>query len=142
MKSSRIDKFKAAYFSLATEFFGSARMPDKNNTNFATTPLFPCFWANSRLKYVQYVCARLYQKSSKLSAFWLRASLTAYYFVRHNVRTVKTFLQPSLFLFSVKSINFTYIKAVAVATATALSSCLQGFSFSPALWTKSIVPFK
>ena len=37
-------------------------MPDKNNTNLAKTPLFPCFLANSRLKYVQYVCTRLYQK--------------------------------------------------------------------------------
>ena len=27
-------------------------MPDKNNTNLAKTPLFPCFLANSRLKYV------------------------------------------------------------------------------------------
>ena len=27
-------------------------MPDKNNTNLAKTLLFPCFLANSRLKYV------------------------------------------------------------------------------------------
>ena len=54
-------------------------MPDKNNTNLAKTPLFPCFSANAPLKYVQYICTRLYQKSSKISAFWLRASLTAYF---------------------------------------------------------------
>ena len=54
-------------------------MPGKNDTNLAKTPLFPRFLANSRLKYVQYVCARLYQKSSKISVFWLRASLTAYF---------------------------------------------------------------
>ena len=45
-------------------------MPDKNNTNLAKTPLFPRFSANSRLKYVQYVCASLYQKSSEISTFW------------------------------------------------------------------------
>ena len=54
-------------------------MPDKNNTNLAKTPLFPCFSANAPLKYVQYICTRLYQKSSKISAFWLQASLTAYF---------------------------------------------------------------
>jgi len=54
-------------------------MPDENNTNLAKTPLFPCFLANSRLKYVKYICARLYQKSSKISMFWLQVSLTAYF---------------------------------------------------------------
>ena len=58
---------------------GFVAMPDENNTNLAKTPPFPRFLANSRLKYVQYVCARLYQKSSKISVFWLRASLTAYF---------------------------------------------------------------
>ena len=52
-------------------------MPDKNKTNLAKTPLFSRFLSNSRLKYVWYVCTRLYQKSSKISAFWLLASLTA-----------------------------------------------------------------
>ena len=52
-------------------------MPGKSNTNLAKTPLFLRFLANSRLKYGKYVCTRLYQKSSKISAFWLRASLTA-----------------------------------------------------------------
>ena len=51
-------------------------MPGKNNTNLAKTPLFPCFLANAPLKYGKYVCTRLYQKSSKISAFWLQASLT------------------------------------------------------------------
>ena len=27
-------------------------MPDKNKTNLAKTPQFPCFLSNSRLKYV------------------------------------------------------------------------------------------
>ena len=58
------------------------RMPAKNNTNLAKTPLFPRFSANAPLKYVQYVCTRLYQKSSKISAFWLRASLTAYFLAK------------------------------------------------------------
>ena len=52
-------------------------MPAKNKTNLAKTPLFSRFLSNSRLKYVRYVCARLYQKSSKISTFWLLASLTA-----------------------------------------------------------------
>ena len=52
-------------------------MPDKNKTSLAKTPLFSRFLSNSRLKYVWYVCTRLYQKSSKISAFWLLASLTA-----------------------------------------------------------------
>ncbi|MDY2880565.1 MAG: DUF559 domain-containing protein [Candidatus Borkfalkiaceae bacterium] len=52
-------------------------MPDKINTNLAKTPLFPRFLAKSRLKYGKYVCTRLYQKSSKISAFWLRASPAA-----------------------------------------------------------------
>ena len=52
-------------------------MPAKNKTNLAKTPLFSRFLSNSRLKYVWYVCTRLYQKSSKISAFWLLASLTA-----------------------------------------------------------------
>ena len=51
-------------------------MPAKNKTNLAKTPLFSRFLSNSRLKYVWYVCARLYQKSSKISTFWLLASLT------------------------------------------------------------------
>ena len=51
-------------------------MPGKNNTNLAKTPLFPCFLANAPLKYGKYVCTRLYQKSSKIPAFWLQASLT------------------------------------------------------------------
>lgn len=45
-------------------------MPDKNNTNLAKTPPFPRFSANSRLKYVQYIYASLYQKSSEISMFW------------------------------------------------------------------------
>ena len=52
-------------------------MPAQNKTNHAKTPLFSRFLSNSRLKYVWYVCTRLYQKSSKISAFWLLASLTA-----------------------------------------------------------------
>ena len=56
---------------------GRHTMPDKNKTNLAKTPLFSRFLSNSRLKYVWYVCARLYQKSSKISTFWLLASLTA-----------------------------------------------------------------
>ena len=52
-------------------------MPGKSNTNLAKTPLFLRFLANSRLKYGKYVCTRLYQKSSKISVFWLRASLAA-----------------------------------------------------------------
>ena len=52
-------------------------MPAKNKTNLAKTPLFSRFLSNSRLKYVWYVCTRLYQKSSKISTFWLLASLTA-----------------------------------------------------------------
>ena len=52
-------------------------MPAKNKTNLAKTPLFSRFLSNSRLKYVRYVCTRLYQKSSKISTFWLLASLTA-----------------------------------------------------------------
>ena len=31
-------------------------MPDKSDSNLAKTPLFPCFLANSRLKYDEYVC--------------------------------------------------------------------------------------
>jgi len=62
----------------ATEFLPFSRlMPAKNKTNLAKTPLFSRFLSNSRLKYVWYVCTRLYQKSSKISAFWLPASLTA-----------------------------------------------------------------
>jgi hypothetical protein len=61
--------------SLPFQFFIS--MPAKNKTNLAKTPLFSRFLSNSRLKYVWYVCTRLYQKSSKISAFWLLASLTA-----------------------------------------------------------------
>ena len=52
-------------------------MPAENKTNLAKTPQFPRFLSNSRLKYVEYVCARLHQKSSKISAFWLLASPTA-----------------------------------------------------------------
>ena len=58
-----------------TEFL--TRMPAKNKTNLAKTPPFSRFLSNSRLKYVWYVCTRLYQKSSKISTFWLLASLTA-----------------------------------------------------------------
>ena len=43
----------------------------------ALKPSFLPVAANLRLKYVQYVCVRLYQKSSKISAFWSLASLTA-----------------------------------------------------------------
>jgi len=53
------------------------RMPAKNKTNLAKTPPFSRFLSNSRLKYVWYICTRLYQKSSKISTFWLLASLTA-----------------------------------------------------------------
>ena len=41
-------------------------MPAKNKTNLAKTPPFSRFLSNSRLKYVWYVCTRLYQKSSKI----------------------------------------------------------------------------
>ena len=58
-------------------FFEFGSMPDKNKTNLAKTPPFSRFLSNSRLKYVWYVCTRLYQKSSKISTFWLLASLTA-----------------------------------------------------------------
>ena len=50
-------------------------MPDKSNTNPAKTLIFTPFLSNSRLKYVQYVGVRLCQKSSKIAAFWLPASL-------------------------------------------------------------------
>lgn len=59
------------------KFTRHSSMPDKNKTNLAKTPQFPRFLPNSRLKYGKYVCVRLCQKSSKISAFWLRASLTA-----------------------------------------------------------------
>ena len=52
-------------------------MPDKSNTNPAKTPIFTPFLPNSRLKYVQYVGVRLCQKSSKIAAFWLPASLAS-----------------------------------------------------------------
>ncbi|MDY3725217.1 MAG: DUF4417 domain-containing protein [Candidatus Borkfalkiaceae bacterium] len=52
-------------------------MPDKNNTNLAKTPLFTRFFANSRTVYIQYYRPRLCNKSSKISAFLLLASLTA-----------------------------------------------------------------
>ena len=52
-------------------------MPDKNNTNLAKTQLFTRFFANSRTMYVQYYRSRLCNKSSKISAFLLPASLTA-----------------------------------------------------------------
>ena len=52
-------------------------MPDKNNTNLAKTPLFTRFFANSRTMYVRYYRSRLCNKSSKISAFLLQASLTA-----------------------------------------------------------------
>ena len=51
-------------------------MPAKSNTNPAKTPIFTSFLSNSRLKYIQYVGVRLCQKSSKMAAFWLPASLT------------------------------------------------------------------
>ena len=50
-------------------------MPDKSNMNPAKTLIFTPFLPNSRLKYVQYVGVRLCQKSSKIAAFWLQASL-------------------------------------------------------------------
>ena len=59
------------------KFTRHSSMPDKNKTNLAKTPQFPRFLPNSRLKYGKYVCVRLCQKSLKISAFWLRASLTA-----------------------------------------------------------------
>ncbi len=46
------------------------RMPVKNKTNLAKMPLFPRFSANSHLRYVQYICVSLYQKSSEISTFW------------------------------------------------------------------------
>ena len=52
-------------------------MPDKNNTTLAKTPLFTRFFANSRTVYIQYYRPRLCNKSSKISAFLLHASLTA-----------------------------------------------------------------
>ena len=52
-------------------------MPDKNNTNLAKTPLFMRLFANSRMVYIQYYRPRLCNKSSKISAFLLQASLTA-----------------------------------------------------------------
>ena len=61
-------------------------MPNKNNTNLAKTPQFPCFSANVPLKYVKYICTRLYQKSSKISAFWLQASLTVYLETKQSER--------------------------------------------------------
>ena len=64
--------------NLANEFGVSKRtMPDKNNTNLAKTPLFMRFFANSRTVYVQYYRPRLCNKSSKISAYLLHASLTA-----------------------------------------------------------------
>lgn len=55
----------------------SFKMPNKNNTNLAKTQLFTRFFANSRTMYVQYYRSRLCNKSSKISAFLLSASLTA-----------------------------------------------------------------
>ena len=52
-------------------------MPDKNNTNLAKTLLFMRFFANSRTVYARYYHPRLCNKSSKISAFLLHASLTA-----------------------------------------------------------------
>ncbi len=52
-------------------------MPDKNNTNPAKTPQFPLLLTNTHLKYGKYVGVRLCQKSSKISVFWLLASLAA-----------------------------------------------------------------
>ena len=64
--------------NLANEFGVSKRtMPDKNNTNLAKTPLFMRFFANSRMVYIQYYRPRLCNKSSKISAFLLHASLTS-----------------------------------------------------------------
>ena len=53
----------------------SLAMPAKSNTDPAKTPIFTPFLSNSRLKYVQYVGVRLCQKSSKIAAFLLFASL-------------------------------------------------------------------
>lgn len=50
------------------KFTRHSSMPDKNKTNLAKTPQFPRFLPNSRLKYGKYVCVRLCQKSSKISA--------------------------------------------------------------------------
>ena len=55
----------------------ASSMPAKNKTNLAKTPQFPRFFANTHLKYGEYVGVRLYQKSSGISAFWLLVSLTA-----------------------------------------------------------------
>ena len=55
----------------------SFKMPNKNNTNLAKTQLFTRFFANFRTMYVQYYRSRLCNKSSKISAFLLPASLTA-----------------------------------------------------------------
>ena len=63
--------------TLAVTRQGVAFMPDKNNTNLAKTPLFMRFFANSRMVYIQYYRPRLCNKSSKISAFLLQASLTA-----------------------------------------------------------------
>ena len=52
-------------------------MPDKNNTNLAKTLLFMRFFVNSRTVYARYYHPRLCNKSSKISAFLLHASLTA-----------------------------------------------------------------
>ena len=62
-------KWLDIYFSGKNPDF-TPPMPDKNNTNLVKTPPFPRFSANSRLKYVQYIYASLYQKSSEISMFW------------------------------------------------------------------------
>ena len=49
-------------------FPASGNLPVKDKTILAKTPQFSRFLPNSRLKYGKYVCVRLCQKSSKISA--------------------------------------------------------------------------
>ena len=72
-KKSSISCLTAGFLFI---IFYAATMPDKIKTNLAKTPQFSHFLPNSRLKYGKYVCVRLCQKSSKISAFWSVASLT------------------------------------------------------------------
>ena len=71
------NKLQESTFKISKLWSG---MPDKSNTNPAKTPIFTPFLPNSRLKYVQYVGVRLCQKSSKIAAFWLFASLAPMFF--------------------------------------------------------------
>ena len=71
-------KKHATYFvKNATENGVCVSMSAKNKTNLAKTPQFPRFLPNTHLKYGKYVGVRLCQKSSKISVFWLLASLAA-----------------------------------------------------------------